>query len=152
MRRVLVCGGRDFGNDEAARAAFKEHWGNRKPTHMAELMFDAGEVDRSIVVRTLAKLHVESAFSVVISGMARGVDSIAAEWAREMGIEVLPFPADWETHGKAAGPIRNRRMLVGGKPDIVVAFPGGRGTADMVRQAKAAGVQVVVVDRQGRWS
>lgn len=46
------------------------------------------------------------------------------------------------TNGKAAGPIRNQRMLDEGKPDLVVAFPGGRGTADMVRRAKAAGVPV----------
>lgn len=44
--------------------------------------------------------------------------------------------------GKAAGPIRNQRMLDDGKPDRVLAFPGGRGTANMVKLAKAAGVPV----------
>ena len=49
--------------------------------------------------------------------------------------------ADWETHGRAAGPIRNEKMLTW-KPDLVVAFPGGVGTADLVRRAEAAGVPV----------
>ena len=56
------------------------------------------------------------------------------------------FPADWIRHGRAAGPIRNEQMLREGCPDLVVAFhddPGlGRGTADMVRRALAAGVPV----------
>lgn len=56
---------------------------------------------------------------------------------------VRAFPADWHRDGKAAGPIRNRRMLLEGMPDLVVAFPGGRGTADMVRRARAAGIEVV---------
>jgi UDP-N-acetylmuramoylalanine-D-glutamate ligase len=54
-------------------------------------------------------------------------------------------PADCETHGRSADPIRNRRTLDEGKPDLVVAFPGGRGTAHMVSQARAAGVRVIEV-------
>jgi hypothetical protein len=53
--------------------------------------------------------------------------------------------ADWNTHGRAAGPIRNQRMLDEVKPELVVAFPGGRGTADMVRRAREAGVNVYLV-------
>lgn len=80
--------------------------------------------------------------SAIISGMARGADSFAAEWAERFGFALLKFPADWEAHGRAAGPIRNQRMLDEGKPDLVVAFPGGRGTADMVGRAKKAGIPV----------
>lgn len=50
--------------------------------------------------------------------------------------------ADWQTHGKAAGPIRNGAMLAKHAPDGVVAFPGHNGTADCVRQAEAAGIKV----------
>lgn len=80
--------------------------------------------------------------SAIISGMAPGADSLAAEWAVRFGFPLHTFPADWRAHGRAAGPIRNQRMLDEGKPDIVVASPGGHGTADMVRRAKAAGVPV----------
>jgi hypothetical protein len=48
--------------------------------------------------------------------------------------------ADWEKLGRSAGPIRNQAMLDEGRPDLVVAFPGHHGTADMVRRARAAGV------------
>jgi hypothetical protein len=68
--------------------------------------------------------------------------------ASQLGFTVLPFPADWNTHGKAAGPIRNRQMLKEGKPDVVLAFHEdlgrSKGTADMVRAAKAAGIAVKV--------
>ena len=53
------------------------------------------------------------------------------------GVVVEEFKADWDKFGRAAGPIRNAQMLREGKPDLVVAFPGGRGTANMVAQAKA---------------
>jgi len=67
-------------------------------------------------------------------------------WARIKEVAVQVFPADWETHGKAAGPIRNQRMLDEGRPDLVVAFPGGRGTSDMVARAKRAGVEVMMIE------
>ena len=50
------------------------------------------------------------------------------------------FPADWAKHGKAAGPIRNAEMLTEFLPDYIVAFPGGKGTADMLRKAEKARV------------
>lgn len=46
---------------------------------------------------------------------------------------------------RSAGPKRNQRMLDKGKPDLVLAFPGGDGTADMVRKAKSAGVPIIEV-------
>ena len=52
-------------------------------------------------------------------------------------------PADWKQYGRGAGPIRNREMLQYSEPDIVVAFPGGAGTADMIRAARTAGYPVV---------
>jgi hypothetical protein len=76
------------------------------------------------------------------NGGARGADSLAGKYAAIRGIPVRVFPADWQTHGKAAGPIRNSEMLREFAPDLVVAFPGGRGTSDMVAKAKRAGVQV----------
>ena len=87
-----------------------------------------------------------SAGDVVIHGAAGGVDEQAMIAAQTLpGVKHLPFQADWNAHGRAAGPIRNKRMLDEGRPELVVAFPGGRGTANMVKQAKAAGVKVIEV-------
>lgn len=77
-------------------------------------------------------------------GSARGADMWGESWARCRGVPAVRYPADWRKYGPAAGPIRNAAMLAAGA-DLVVAFPGGRGTEDMVRRAKAAGVPVVEV-------
>jgi predicted Rossmann-fold nucleotide-binding protein len=94
--------------------------------------------DYEAVVKTLSWLGPD----LIIHGGAPGADSLAAEYARETKTPVKAFLADWQTHGRAAGPLRNQQMLDEGKPDLVVAFPGGIGTADMVRRAEAAGVKV----------
>ena len=78
----------------------------------------------------------------MIDGDQRGADRMAGRWARLRGIENLIFTADWAKRGKGAGPIRNQRMLDEGRPDLVVAFLGGKGTTDMVRRAERAGVAV----------
>jgi len=97
--------------------------------------------DQALVERVLGALDPVPA--VVIEGGAPGADSLGADWARRAGIEVVTFPADWKTHRRAAGPIRNKRMLDEGKPTLVVAFPGGKGTAGMMKLARAAGVPVI---------
>ena len=79
--------------------------------------------------------------SVVIHGAARGADTLAARAAEHLGVGQIACPADWRQHGRRAGFIRNREMLEH-KPDVVIAFPGGRGTADMVNKASSAGVTV----------
>ena len=85
--------------------------------------------------------------TVVIQGGAKGADWCAHLWANSPtgARQEIIFEADWSANGKSAGPIRNQRMLDEGKPDLVIAFPGGRGTADMVRRAEKAGVKVVRV-------
>lgn len=110
--RVLVCGGRDYN--------------------------DRGRFEREMI--DLA--NKRGPISTIIAGGASGVDTMARRLAPAWGIAFEEYPADWTAHGKAAGPIRNQRMIDDGKPDLVVAFPGGRGTADMVRRAKAAGIEV----------
>lgn len=82
----------------------------------------------------------------IIHGGARGADSLAGLCARLNNIEEEVYYADWDTYGKAAGYIRNKTMLEDGKPDIVVAFPGGKGTAMMVKLAREAGVEVIEVE------
>ena len=86
---------------------------------------------------------------VVIHGdCPTGADHWAALWCRREGIEERRFPAQWDLHGRSAGPTRNQRMLDEGRPDLVLAFPGGRGTADMVRRADTAGVLVAHLDSE----
>ena len=115
--RVLVCGGRDF-NDVLTLGSW------------------------------LGGIHKNNGpITLLIEGGARGADYMAKKFAEWQGIPVKTFSADWNRHGRAAGLIRNKRMLDEGKPDLVVAFEGGRGTANMVEQAKAAGVRVLMATK-----
>jgi len=96
--------------------------------------------DRAFLFYTLS---AEPDITAIIQGGARGADEMAKEWAGANGVACEEFKANWAQYGRAAGPMRNARMLGDGKPDVVFAFPGGRGTADMIRQARKAGVKVV---------
>lgn len=111
--RVLVCGGRDFS-------------------------------DSDFLHETLREIPM---ITGIIHGDAYGADRLADDWARAMGIPAHPEPvtdALYQKYGRYKAPkIRNQRMLDLHKPDVVVAFPGGGGTADMVRRAEKAGVPVI---------
>ena len=78
----------------------------------------------------------------VITGGAPGADTLCDEFAKKMGIDRVVYPANWVKLDKAAGPARNARMLLDGRPDLVVAFPGGAGTADMISKATSMDVHV----------
>jgi hypothetical protein len=92
--------------------------------------------------RALDWAHARSAITLIIEGGAPGADRLGREWAQAMHIPVRTFPALWGSLGRRAGPVRNRQMLAEGLPDEVVAFPGGRGTADMIEAAFSVGVPV----------
>jgi hypothetical protein len=128
--RVLVCGGRDYG-----AVAF-----SYDPAVLANNEARA-KIERGKLKDRLAQLRGQG-MSLLIHGGARGADSLAGEWAEWNGVPVNIYWADWDRFGKSAGIIRNQLMLESGKPDLVVAFPGGRGTAHMVRIANDAGVPV----------
>ena len=113
----LVCGGREF-NDQT--------------------MFDSAMGDL---------LRLRGCPSVVIHGDARGADRMAGAWADRMAVAVVAVPAQWGLHGRAAGVIRNQAMLDSARVDLVVAFPGGRGTADMMGRARKAGIDVAEIRR-----
>lgn len=85
--------------------------------------------------------------SCIIHGAARGADTLAQMYAIVRGIAHEAYPANWQGQGKAAGILRNMVMLKHGKPDMVIAFPGGAGTAHMVKIARIAKVPVVEVVR-----
>lgn len=81
----------------------------------------------------------------LVSGHARGADTLAERYAAEKSVPIQVFPAEWKKYGKAAGPIRNRAMLEYAKEEtpVVAAFWNGksRGTGNMLKQAKAAGAE-----------
>lgn len=118
--RVLVCGGRDYG----------------KLQH-----------EKLHLLAEMAALHAKHRFALVIEGGAAGADTGARLFGEIAGVPIQTFKADWLRYGKRAGPIRNQQMLDEGRPDMVVAFPGGAGTADMVRRARSAGIEVFLVER-----
>lgn len=118
--RVLVCGGRTY--DDRSRVF-----------HV---------LDKALEAATMA----ERPF-VLIHGGAKGADSLSGIWAsmRKDRVEERVYPADWSTHGRSAGPIRNKLMLTNESPHVIIAFEGGNGTADMIRQGKKAGIPVYEV-------
>jgi predicted Rossmann-fold nucleotide-binding protein len=121
--RVLVCGGRTY-------------------------------YDRVKVFSVLNDLLKQHGSLTVIEGGTNGADALAREWcmrarrSKELRgyLELIEVPADWKAHGKAAGPMRNEAMIEHHKPDLVVAFPGGKGTADCVARARKAGIEVMEVE------
>ncbi len=102
--------------------------------------------DAFAVAQLLLALHQRTPFTKVIHGDARGADRLAGTWAQSIGIPVVAYPARWDLEGRAAGPRRNQRMLDQEHPDLCVAFPGGRGTADMTTRAHAAGLPIVALE------
>lgn len=119
---VVVCGSRDWADAQMIRARLRALPGEHK--------------DITII---------HGACSRRINGREIAADALAAEAARVLGCTVEPHPADWETYGKAAGPIRNRQML-DRCPDLVLAFQrnGSRGTQDCVDEARCRGIAVEV--------
>jgi hypothetical protein len=113
--RVLVCGGRAYRDPRRVKAVMDK-------------FHNSGE-----------------GIDVLIEGGAHGADRLARLWAQSEPVPIETYEADWENQGSFAGPARNARMLAEGKPDLVIAFPGGRGTADLVRKARKAGVEVIEI-------
>lgn len=135
MTRVLVCGGRDYG--VVPKGCPPDQW--RRHAIIADRQ-------AFILRETLDDFHkTRGPFTCLIHGAAPGADAHAARWALKKGLLINSWMANWKKHGKSAGPIRNQQMLDDGKPDLVIAFSGGKGTADMVARAKAAGVKVIEV-------
>lgn len=91
----------------------------------------------------LYSIQAETPITHIIHGGAPGADTFASRWAMTTkGVQEVRCNANWDRDGLSAGPIRNKAMLAL-KPDVVVAFPGGGGTANMIAQAVAAGVKVI---------
>jgi hypothetical protein len=127
--RVLVCGGRDYG----------KRWDD----HQSSFVTDTHAVHR--LHRVLEDIQVpEGSDLVIVHGAAAGADNLASTWAKNKHITEMPFPADW-SGGKSAGIERNIEMLEESEPDLIVAFPGGKGTAHMVGLARKTKTPLIVV-------
>lgn len=111
-KRILVCGGRNY-KDRAKISQELEH---------CRQWFDDD--------------------FVIIAGGANGVDWCAKSWAIDNGYPCIEMIAAWDFYGPGAGVIRNNWMLKYAMPDLVIAFPGGVGTADMVKRAKKANIPI----------
>lgn len=95
---------------------------------------------RDRVFSVLKRLKID----ILHIGDASGADEFARLWADEHGVPVIIHEAEWNKYGKGAGPIRNRHLVR--SVDLLVAFPGGRGTANCVEQALKEGVIVLRVE------
>lgn len=115
MTRILVTGSRD--------------WSDREAVEMSLLTYHMLYGDNIVVVH---------------GDCPTGADRIAKEFCEEMDIKQDKHPADWGAHGKAAGPLRNQKMVDLGA-DACLAFPleGSRGTVDCMERAEAAGITVL---------
>jgi hypothetical protein len=102
--------------------------------------------DTEFVYRTLTNLTwVRGAPLQLVQGGSDGADHWARLWASDQVVVGYTEFAKWDVYLESAGPIRNQLMLDKYKPDLVIAFPGGIGTAHMVHIAHKAGVEVIPV-------
>jgi hypothetical protein len=124
--KIIIAGGRDFNDYELLKSTMK----NFLSSFMTVLEPDEIEI---------------------VSGHARGADSLGEKFSNEFGCKLKIFPADWNFFGKSAGIIRNKEMLAYAKIDddsVLIAFWDGksRGTKNMIDISKNAGLKVVVVN------
>ncbi len=127
--RVLVCGGRNYNDYD-------------------ELSFVLEDIACEYSQEYKADENWLPTDITIITGGATGADTLANKWAVTNWTQYKEYKADWNQYGKAAGAIRNQQMIDEGKPDLVIAFPGGKGTKDMISRAKKAGIEVIEI-KQG---
>lgn len=126
-KRAIICGGRNYARTDIQ---------DLTPTDCLKKICEA--------ISLCAFLDMMG-FTSIIEGGAKGADRAARTWAIARNISYETFNANWTEEGRAAGPIRNARMLEEGDPDIVIAFPGGRGTSNMMDAAGKRGIAVLMV-------
>ena len=130
MFRLLICGGRYFGSMLDPKT-------KKIVTNIQDITY--------FYTKTSEIINNINQDILIIHGGAKGADTLANEFALENNIPVSVFPANWVKYGKAAGVIRNTQMLEEGKPNLVLAFPGGPGTRNMCMQAKLHKIPVIKV-------
>jgi len=102
--------------------------------------------DCSIVHSIIAQCPWVNSVTTVVSGAAPGVDTCGELWATLNNKPFERYPADWNKHGRAAGPLRNQIMAE--RADALIAIPtaDSRGTRDMIRRAEAMSLKVWIYE------
>lgn len=120
---------------------------------MRRVLVSGGASDNahSRIYHALYTVHERWCIACVIHAGRSEADHLAQAWAEQQGIPTEIFAADWRRQGLGAGPASQQRMLEEGQPDLVVAFPGGRGTPDLIESARARGLEVLDL-RQSVWA
>lgn len=148
---IGVTGGRRFGNIAALQKRYPLTYRNHPEWEIRQAQYD-------FVFRTLGLIAAEFSSHyrpniawvpsdlTFVFGDQTGADAAAMDWAMAMKAPFRKFDADWEKFGRPAGPIRNQQILVEGKPELLVAFPGTMGTRDMIQRAERAGIPVRRID------
>jgi len=102
--------------------------------------------DEEKIFNRMSQLNKDN--DLIITGGCRGADNIAENVCNKLGFKSIVFPADWEKHGRSAGPLRNRQML-NEKPDLVIAFHSNietsRGTKDCITAAAQKGITIEII-------
>lgn len=98
--------------------------------------------------KVMDTLHEKYKFTMIIEGGAAGADDFAKVWAQDRDIMVVEVPANWKK-GKSAGSERNRNMIKKLPNQLVIAFPGGKGTQDMCDVAMGMGTFLIKVYQDG---
>lgn len=159
--RILVCGDRDwndfaFMNKHIMAVVEQPNAGYEYRAELQQMEDACKHPEKHNPEHSHYKECFPSGLSktkvTIIEGDARGADTQAGEIAWLHNFDLKIYPADWNKHGKAAGPIRNQQMLDEGKPDIVLAFhddiENSKGTKDMVKRATKAGIPVQVIKHE----
>lgn len=95
------------------------------------------------IIKFIKQLNLDKRNITIISGGAKGVDSIAIDFAKYYSLPYQIFPADWNTYGKSAGPIRNTEMAKNAQ--VLIAFyNGSKGTTNMINTAKKNGLKIFI--------
>ena len=100
--------------------------------------------NKAAVYDVLDRIHEKLKITSLVHGGAKGADSLADEWAFGKCETVVYLP-DWDIYGRSAGSIRNQQMLDNEKIELVIAFPGGPGTQDMITRACKAGIKTLLI-------
>jgi glycerophosphoryl diester phosphodiesterase len=87
---------------------------------------------------------LEKNITEIVSGKAKGVDTLGERWARENKIPIKSFPADWNKYGNSAGPIRNLQMANYADALIALWDDISKGTGDMIEKAKNKGLKILI--------
>ena len=146
--RILVCGGRNFGHVIRTKALTEDEPAETQ-ARLKEYQYIQTVLNAAVLAYSKERNDYDNWLPTditIIEGAATGVDSAAADFAICNYCHVVEYPADWAKHGHAAGPIRNKKMVDEGKPDLVIAFPGGKGTENMVGYANIMGIKVIRCD------